>query len=139
MLLYHKGQIRPSAKCADIRQRFQASKQGLSGNVKCVHVHGHMDQHLAWGQLSLPQQLKCIGNTQAKRVVMTAIMSTDSTIHHQHNNPQTSPPWRSRLPLLPCEIDGSAQSDAGNFIQRGWTRALWLGLLLILKITTKLI
>jgi hypothetical protein len=33
-----------------------------------------MDQHLAWGQLSLPQQLNCVCNTLAKRVVMTAIM-----------------------------------------------------------------
>jgi hypothetical protein len=33
-----------------------------------------MDQHLAWGQLSLPQQLNCICDTLAKRAVMTAIM-----------------------------------------------------------------
>jgi hypothetical protein len=45
--------------------------------------------------------------------------STESTVPHQHNNPQTSPPWGSHLPLLRCEIDGSAQSDAGNLFQRG--------------------
>jgi hypothetical protein len=60
---------------------------------------------------------------------------TASTIHHQHNNPQTSPPWRSRLPLLWCGINGSTQSDAGNLFGRGWPRALRLGLVLICKIT----
>jgi hypothetical protein len=69
---HHKGQIRPSAKYADIRQSFQASKQDLSSNFKYVHVYWHMDQHLAWGQLSLPQQLNCICNTLEKRAVVTA-------------------------------------------------------------------
>jgi hypothetical protein len=32
-----------------------------------------MDQHLAWRQLSIPQQLNCICKTLAKRAVMTAI------------------------------------------------------------------
>ncbi len=61
--------------------------------------------------------------------------STESTIHHQHNNPQTLPPWRSHLPLLQRENDGSARSDAGNLFRRGWPKALRLGLVLILKIT----
>ncbi len=48
----------------------------------------------------------------------------------QHNNQQTSPPWWCHLPLLRCGIYGSAQSEAGNLFERGWARAVWLGLVL---------
>ncbi len=67
LLSHHKRWIRPSAKCNHIRQSFQAFKQGLSSNFKYVHVYGHMDQHLAWRQLSLPQQLNCVCDTLAKK------------------------------------------------------------------------
>jgi hypothetical protein len=46
-----------------------------------------MDQHLASGQLSLPQQLNCICDTLAKWVVMTAIMQG------YHNTPTQILPW----------------------------------------------
>jgi hypothetical protein len=46
-----------------------------------------MDQHLAWGQLSLPQQLNCVCNTLAKRGAMTAIMQG------YHNTPTQILPW----------------------------------------------
>jgi hypothetical protein len=39
----------------------------------------------------------------------------------------------SRLPFLRCGIYGSAQSDTGNLFQRGRPRALWLGLVSIIK------
>ena len=39
------------------------------------------------------------------------------------------------MPLLWHGIYGYAQLDAGNLFRRGRTRALWLGLILILKIT----
>jgi len=39
------------------------------------------------------------------------------------------------LPLLRRGIYGSAQSEAGNLFKRGWARAVWLGLVLIVKIT----
>ena len=51
------------------------------------------------------------------------------------STPHISSPWWSRLPLLQCGIYGSAQSDTGNLFQRGWPRALWLGLIKIVKIT----
>jgi hypothetical protein len=60
--------------------------------------------------------------------------STECTVHHQCNSPQTSPPWRSRSPLLRRGIYGSARSDGGNLVGRGWARALCLGLVLNYKI-----
>ncbi len=65
--------------------------------------------------------------------------STESTVNHQPNNPQTSPPRRSRSPLLWRGIYGPARSDAGNLFGRGWARALCLGLVLNIKITAQLI
>ncbi len=50
---HHRGQIRPSAKCADIRRSFRATKQTYQGGFKYTHVYGHMDHHLSWLQLSL--------------------------------------------------------------------------------------
>jgi hypothetical protein len=50
-------------------------------------------------------------------------------------NPQTSPPWWCRLPLLPLGIVGYAQSNAGDLFRRGWPRASSLGLIQIVKIT----
>jgi hypothetical protein len=63
---HHKRRIRPSAKCTDIRKNFCTTKQAYQGGFKYVHMYGHMDQHLSWAQLSLPQQLNCICNTLAK-------------------------------------------------------------------------
>jgi hypothetical protein len=65
---HHRGCIRLSAKCADIRRNFCATKQTYQGRFKYVHVYGHMDQHLSWTQLSLTQQLNCICNTLAKKL-----------------------------------------------------------------------
>ena len=70
---HHRGRIRPSAKCADIRQSFLATKQTYNGGFTYIHVYGHMDQHLSWLQLNLPQQLNCACNTLAKNAVTNAI------------------------------------------------------------------
>ncbi len=71
---HHKGWIRPSAKCADIRRSFWATKQTCQGGFKCIHVYGHMDQHLLWSQLSITQHLNCVCNTLAKQAVTSAII-----------------------------------------------------------------
>jgi len=44
-------------------------------------------------------------------------------------NPQTSPPWWCRLPLLRRGNFGYARSNAGNFFRRGWPRTHTLGLI----------
>jgi hypothetical protein len=72
---HHRWRIRPSAKCTNIRRSFHVTKQTFIGGFKYVHIHGHMDQHLAWNNLSPMQQLNCTCNTLAKRVLMAAIMS----------------------------------------------------------------
>jgi hypothetical protein len=74
LLSHHKGQIRPNAKCTDIRRIFFATKPTYKGSFKYVHVCGHMDQHLPWIQLSLLQQLNCVWDTFAKRSVTSAII-----------------------------------------------------------------
>jgi hypothetical protein len=74
LLSHHKGRIRLSAKCADIRRNFCTTKQAYQGGFKYVHVYGHMDQHLSWAQLGLPQQLNCVCDTLAKQAVTTAIV-----------------------------------------------------------------
>jgi hypothetical protein len=51
--------------------------------------------------------------------------STESTLHHKHNNPQTLPPWWCRSPLIRCGIYGPARSDARNLFWRGRTGG-WL-------------
>ncbi len=71
---HHKGRIRPSAKCADIRRSFKATKQMYQGGFKYVHMYGHMDQNLLWSKLSLTQQLNCVCNTLAKQAVTRAII-----------------------------------------------------------------
>ncbi len=63
---HHKGRIRPSTKCTDIRRSFQTTKQIYQGGFKNVHVYGHMDQHLSWLHLSITQQLSCVCNTLVK-------------------------------------------------------------------------
>jgi hypothetical protein len=60
-------------------------------------------------------------------IVWKVPLTTKTTI------PQTSPPWWSSLPFQWHGIYGSAQSDAGNLIQRGLPRALWLSLVVIIK------
>jgi hypothetical protein len=84
---HHRGRIRPSAKCADIRRNFQATKQTYQWGFKYVHGYGHMDQHLSWMQLSLTQQLNCVCNTLAKRAVTTAIVAG------YHGGPIQILPW----------------------------------------------
>jgi hypothetical protein len=72
--MHHKRRIRPSAKYADIRWSFHATKQTYSGFFHYVHVYGPMNKYLSWTQLSLIQQLNCVCNTLAKRAVTTAII-----------------------------------------------------------------
>ncbi len=71
----HHRRIKPSTNSADIRRSFRATKQGYIGGFKYVHIHGHMDQFLPWIQLSLMQQLNCVCNTLAKKVLLSAIIS----------------------------------------------------------------
>ncbi len=84
----HRRRIQPSAKNADIRRNFRATKQGFTRGFKYVHIHGHMDQFLPWSQLSLMQQLNCICNTLAKKALSSAIISG------YHDRPTQ---------ILPCE------------------------------------
>ena len=65
--------IKPSSKCADIRQSFRSTKQGLSGTFKYKHVYGNMDNYLLWHQLTIKQQINCVCNTLSKRAIKTAI------------------------------------------------------------------
>jgi hypothetical protein len=71
---HHRGRIRPSAKCANIQRSFRATKQTYQRGFKYTYVHGHMDHHLSWLQLSLTQQLNCVCDTLAKQAVTNAIM-----------------------------------------------------------------
>jgi hypothetical protein len=75
LLSHHRWWIRPSAKCANIRRSFRATKQTFIGGFYYVHIYGHMDQYLAWNNLSLMQQLNCVCDTLAKRALMAAIIS----------------------------------------------------------------
>jgi hypothetical protein len=52
----NRSRIRPSMKCADIRLSLRTTKPLLRGLLCCIHVYGHMDRHLTWEQLTLPQQ-----------------------------------------------------------------------------------
>ena len=73
-LAHHLWRIKPSSKCADIRQSFQAKKQALSGSFAYEHVYGYMDNYLLWHQLTLlKQQLNCICDTLTKREIKMAI------------------------------------------------------------------
>ncbi len=71
----HRRRIQPSAKCADIRRSFRATKQVFTGGFNYVHIYGHMDQFLSWSQISPMQQLNCVCDTLAKKAILTAIMS----------------------------------------------------------------
>ncbi len=71
----HCRRIKPSANSANISCSFRATKQGYIIGFKYVHIYGHMDQFLPWNQLSLMQQLNCICNTLAKKVLSSAIIS----------------------------------------------------------------
>ena len=72
---HHRRRIRPSLKCANIRRSFRATKQTFIGGFKYVHIYGHMDQYLAWNNLSLMHQLNCVCDTLAKRVLTALIIS----------------------------------------------------------------
>jgi hypothetical protein len=71
---HHNRRICPSAKCADIRHSFKATKKSYKGGFTYVHVYGHMDQHLSWTQLTLTQQLNCVCDLLAKQAVTDAII-----------------------------------------------------------------
>ncbi len=71
---HHKGRIRPSLKCVDIRRSFKATKQTYQGGFKYINVYIHMDQHLPGLQLNLKQQLNCVCNSLAKQAVTKAII-----------------------------------------------------------------
>jgi hypothetical protein len=73
--LNHHRRIKLSAKCANIRCSFQATKQTFIGGFKYVHIYGHMDQYLPWNKLNLMQQLKFVCNTMAKKALTNAIVS----------------------------------------------------------------
>jgi hypothetical protein len=51
--------------------------------------------------------------------------STESTLHHKHNNPQTLLPWWCRSPLIWRGINGPARSDARNLFRRGRAGGWW--------------
>jgi hypothetical protein len=70
--LYACRRIKPSAKCADIQRSLKATKHTFTGKCMYLHVYGHMDKHLLWHQLSLPQQLNCVCNTLAEHAVTLA-------------------------------------------------------------------
>ena len=80
---HHNGRIRPSAKCANIRQSFKATKRSYQGGFTHVHVYGHMDRYLLWSQLSLTQQLNCVCDSLAKQAVTNAILEGYNTDHTQ--------------------------------------------------------
>jgi hypothetical protein len=71
---HHRRRIRPSAKCADIRQNLCAIKQSFTGNFKYICAYGHMDLYLEWDQLTLIQQLNCVCDTLAKQGITTALL-----------------------------------------------------------------
>jgi hypothetical protein len=80
---HHNRRIRLSAKCADIRRNFKATKQMYQGGFKYIHVYGHMYQHLSWTQFSLTQQLNCVCDTLAKQAVSSAIIEGYNDGHTQ--------------------------------------------------------
>ncbi len=80
---HHNGRIPLSAKCADNRRSFKATKQTYQGGFKYIHVYGHMDRHLSWSQLTLTQQLNCICDSLAKQAVTNAIVEGYNADHTQ--------------------------------------------------------
>jgi hypothetical protein len=71
---HHNGRIRPSAKCADIRRSFKATKKSYKRGFTYIHVYGHMDQHLSWTQPTLTQQLNCVCDLLTKQAVTDTII-----------------------------------------------------------------
>jgi len=63
------------------------------------------------------------------RIPIVRIVRKVPSTPNNTTNPQTSPPWWCRLPLLRCGNFGYARSDAGNLFRRGWPRAHTLGLI----------
>jgi hypothetical protein len=103
---HHRGQIRPSAMCANIQRSFRATKQTYQGGFKYTHVYGHMDHHLSWLQLSLTQQLNCVCNTLAKQAVTNAILKG------YHDSPtQILPREDVALIILGNKITGNISSS----------------------------
>ena len=68
-----RSRIRPSAKCADIRRSLRTTKPLLRGLFRYAHVYQHMDRHLTWDQLTLTQQINCICDTLAKKLITSAL------------------------------------------------------------------
>ena len=71
---HHRCRIRPSAKCAGIRQNLYAIKQSFTGTFKYIHVYGHMGWYLEWELLTLIQQLNSVCDTLAKHAITTATL-----------------------------------------------------------------
>ncbi len=88
---HHRRQIKPSAKCANIRRSSQATKQTYLSSFQYVHIYGHMDQYFPWDKLNLMQQLNCVCNTLAKRALTQAILLGYHTGQHRHYREKT---WR---------------------------------------------
>ena len=87
---HHNGRICPSAKCANIRWSFKATKWSYQGGFTYIHVYGHMDRDLSWSQLSLTQQLNCVCDLLAKQAVTSAIIEGYNTTKHNYVPERTS-------------------------------------------------
>jgi hypothetical protein len=115
----NKGQIQPSAKCADIRRSFRATKHTYQGGFKYIHVYGHINQHLLWSHLNITQQLHCVCDTLAKHAVTMAISFTrrrcahslGQQSHRQHLWPTVFPRKQGSCPQIPYTPAEERQVD----------------------------
>lgn len=84
--------IRPTSKCADILRAFRQLRENLSGiHIHYAHVPAHMDDLLAWDDLTLDQQL----NVQCDSLAKRALAKANTTISDASAHPDTR--------LLPLE------------------------------------
>jgi hypothetical protein len=56
------------------KTQFPHHQANFHRGFKYVHIYEHIDQYLAWNNLSLMQQLNCICSTLAKRALTAAMI-----------------------------------------------------------------
>ena len=99
--------IKPGWSCSDVLWSFRDTKRTLRVPLRFAHVSAHMDDVLAWEQLSLEEQLNCMCDALAKGAL-------DKGIREQHT---------STTNMLPRELaavfftDGKATSDPAEMLR----------------------
>ncbi|KAL3760545.1 hypothetical protein ACHAWU_009506 [Discostella pseudostelligera] len=82
--------IKPRWACGDVLRSFRNIRPKISTSMSFEYVESHMDDHIPWESMSLPQQLNCQCDYLAKQAVKKDRLANPRVYPNEHK--------------LPCEL-----------------------------------